>query len=263
MRRCADGSAAVVLLRQLRLLCKATCTLGRAWLGRKTRISLRLLYLRTPGCRSDIVLPARFQRGSEPSACCLPASCKAVGRMPTCDTPQLPFGCPRSTTSTCSACASTLLWTTTLGARALLFPRQAPDTAPTAALGAGSCSLPWHAHMPQFPAPPPPTHPAPYPFPDADKQGAEQKKALWPVALQVDVVAVPPGPDNPAGNAWTTKETDLLCEAGKSACTTRLVPCALPSAASHTTAHPGSPGPTCSGLCMLHGAADGSRQSRL
>ncbi|KAL4418888.1 hypothetical protein ABPG77_010057, partial [Micractinium sp. CCAP 211/92] len=33
------------------------------------------------------------------------------------------------------------------------------------------------------------------------------------VVSEVDAVAVPQGPGNPAGNAWTTKETDLLCEA--------------------------------------------------
>lgn len=32
--------------------------------------------------------------------------------------------------------------------------------------------------------------------------------------LQVDAVAVPKGPDNPAGNAFTVKETDLLSESG-------------------------------------------------
>lgn len=33
------------------------------------------------------------------------------------------------------------------------------------------------------------------------------------VVSEVDAVAVPEGPANPAGNAWTVRETDLLCEA--------------------------------------------------
>lgn len=42
------------------------------------------------------------------------------------------------------------------------------------------------------------------------------------VGAQVDAVAVPEGPDNTAGNAFTVLETDLLTESGRQPCSALL-----------------------------------------
>jgi hypothetical protein len=48
------------------------------------------------------------------------------------------------------------------------------------------------------------------------RQGKHAMSVCVSVGAQVDAVAVPEGPDNPAGNAFTVLETDLLTESGDS-----------------------------------------------
>lgn len=134
--------------------------------------------------------------------------------------------CPCSSTSTCSACASTLPWTIPTAAPDWWCQRRAPHPPTLHSVAErfkprkGTTSKPVRQ-----PASLPLSRPTSCPLEHAEP------KAAVPAALQVDAVAVPRGPANPAGNAWTTKETDLLCEAGRQRPAAGLRSCARGSTA--------------------------------